>query len=217
MQVVGYSRVSTEDQARDGVSMSAQEAKLEAYCLVKDWTLVKVIRDEGYSAKHLKRPGLEALLALVTSREVEAVIVYKLDRLTRSVSDLDKLVRLLDRHDVALVSLQESLDATTATGRLMMNLLASVSQWEREVIGERTSDALQHLKAQGKRYCHTVYDNAEVIALMHQLRTDGLSYEAIAQHLNHAGIPTARGNPWQAMVVWGIVRRTQSPRERRIA
>jgi site-specific DNA recombinase len=217
MQVVGYVRVSTEDQARDGVSMGAQQAKLEAYCLVKDWTLRHVIRDEGYSAKHLKRPGLEELLSLVTSRQVAAVIVYKLDRLTRSVSDLDKLVRLFDRHDIALVSLQESLDATTATGRLMMNLLASVSQWEREVIGERTRDALQHLKAQGQRYCHTVYDNLEVIALMHRLRASGHSYAAIAQHLNQAGIPTAKGKPWQAMVVWGIVRRTQPQRERRIA
>jgi site-specific DNA recombinase len=217
MQVVGYVRVTTEDQARDGVSISAQQAKLEAYCLVKDWTLVQVIRDEGYSAKSLKRPGLETLLALVEARRVAAVIVYKLDRLTRSVSDLDKLVRLFDRHHIALVSLQESLDATTATGRLMMNLLASVSQWEREVIGERTRDAMQHLKAQGKRYCHTVYDNPEVIALMHQLRATGHSYAAIAQHLNDAGVPTAQGGPWQAMVVWGIVRRTQPPRERRIA
>jgi site-specific DNA recombinase len=217
MQVVGYVRVSTEDQARDGVSMRAQQAKLEAYCLVKDWTLLKVIRDEGASAKHLKRPGLEALLSLVTSRQVEAVIIYKLDRLTRSVSDLDKLVRLFDKAGVALVSLQESLDATTATGRLMMNLLASVSQWEREVIGERTRDALQHLKSQGKRYCHTVYDNPEVIALMHRLRATGQSYAAIAQHLHEAGVPTAQGGPWQAMVVWGIVRRTQPTRERRIA
>ncbi len=217
MQAVGYVRVSTEDQARDGVSMGAQQAKLEAYCLVKDWALVQVIRDEGYSAKHLKRPGLEELIALVTSRRVEAVIVYKLDRLTRSVSDLDKLVRLLDRHNVALVSLQESLDATTATGRLMMNLLASVSQWERKVIGERTRDALQHLKAQGQRYCRTVYDNPEGIALMHQLRTAGYSYEAIAQYLNQAGVPTALGGPWQAMVVWGIVRRTQPTHGRKIA
>jgi site-specific DNA recombinase len=99
----------------------------------------------------------------------------------------------------------------------MMNLLASVSQWEREVIGERTSDALQHLKAQGKRYCRTVYDNPEIIALMHQLRTAGSSYEAIAQHLNQAGIPTALGGKWQAMVVWGIVRRTQPTRQRRTA
>jgi site-specific DNA recombinase len=217
MQAVGYVRVSTEDQARDGVSMDAQQAKLEAYALVKDWTLVQVIRDEGYSAKHLRRPGLEELITLVTSRQVEAVIVYKLDRLTRSVSDLDKLVRLLDRHDVALVSLQESLDATTTTSRLMMNLLASVSQWEREVIGERTRDALQHLKVQGKRYCHTVYADAEVISLMHQLRAQGYSYARIADHFNQAGIPTALGKPWQAMVVWGIVKRTQPKTGRKIA
>jgi site-specific DNA recombinase len=217
MQAVGYVRVSTEDQARDGVSLSAQRAKLEAYCLVKDWTLAKVIRDEGFSAKHLKRPGLEELLALVSSRQVEAVIVYKLDRLTRSVSDLDKLIKRFERYDVALVSLQESLDATTATGRLMMNLLASVSQWEREVIGERTSDALQHLKAQGQRYCHTVYDNPEGIALMHRLRAEGYSYARIAEHFNTVGIPTAQGRPWQAMVVWGIVKRTQPKAGRKIA
>jgi hypothetical protein len=68
-------------------------------------------------------------------------------------------------------------------------------------MGERTSDALQHLKAQGKRYCHTVYEDAEVIALMHRLRAQGYSYARIAGHFNHAGIPTAQGRPWQAMVV----------------
>jgi DNA invertase Pin-like site-specific DNA recombinase len=99
----------------------------------------------------------------------------------------------------------------------MMNLLASVSQWERRIIGERTRDALQHLKNQGKRYCHTVYNNPQVIALMHQLRIAGYSYEAIAQHLNTAGIPTALGRPWQAMVVWGIVKRTQPKHGRKIA
>jgi site-specific DNA recombinase len=99
----------------------------------------------------------------------------------------------------------------------MMNLLASVSQWEREVIGERTSDALQHLKAQGKRYCHTVYTDAEAIALMHRLRAEGYSYARIADHFNTAGIPTAQGRPWQAMVVWGIVKRTQPTRQRRTA
>jgi site-specific DNA recombinase len=127
MQVVGYARVSTEDQARDGVSIAAQQAKIEAYATVKDWGLLELIRDEGQTAKHLKRPVLERLLALVEARRVEAVIVYKLDRLTRSVADLDKLMNLFERKGVALVSLQESLDATTTTGRLMMNLLASVS------------------------------------------------------------------------------------------
>jgi site-specific DNA recombinase len=93
MQAVGCVRVSTKDQAGDGVSMRAQQAKLEASCLVKDWTSPQVIRDGGYSVKTLKPLGLEALMALVTSRQVAAVIVYKLDRFTRSVADLDMLSR----------------------------------------------------------------------------------------------------------------------------
>jgi hypothetical protein len=76
---------------------------------------------------------------------------------------------------------------------------------------QRTRDAMAHLKAQGKRYCHTVYDNPEWIALMHRLRAEGHSYERIAQHLHTIGLPTALGDPWQAMVVYGIVWRTQPP------
>ena len=165
MRVVGYTRVSTAEQADHGVSLDAQTAKLQAYALVKDWELLEVIRDEGASAK----------------------------------------------------SLQESLDATTATGRLMMNLLASVSQWEREVIGERTREALQHLKAQGKRYCHTVYADAAIIDRMHHMRAAGQSYAAIAAHLNNAGVPTALGRRWAAMTIWVIVNKMQPKRQRRSA
>jgi DNA invertase Pin-like site-specific DNA recombinase len=147
MQVVGYIRVSLREQATEGVSLATQQAKIQAYAVVKDWTVLEMIQDQGASAKSLHRPGLAQLLARVQAGQVQAVVVYKLDRLTRSVADLDKLMKLFERKGVALVSLQESLDATTATGRLMMNLLASVSQWEREVIGERTRDAMQHLKA----------------------------------------------------------------------
>lgn len=193
MQVVGYVRVSTEDQAKEGISLAAQQAKIDAYTVVKDWALVEVIRDEGQSAKDINRPGLQRVLRLVESRAVAAVIVYKLDRLTRSVADLDKLMKLFERRSVALVSLQESLDATTATGRLMMNLLASVSQWEREVIGERTKDALQHLKAQGLRYCKALYEDEAVVAMMHAWRAAGLSYRAVADELNRAGTPPTVG------------------------
>jgi DNA invertase Pin-like site-specific DNA recombinase len=115
------------------------------------------------------------------------------------------------------VSLQESLNAATATGDLMMNLLASVSQWERKVISERTRDTMAHLKAQGKRHCHTLYDNPEGIALMHRLRVEGYSYERIAQTLTQARIPTALGGPWQAMVIYGIVQATQPQKGRQIA
>jgi site-specific DNA recombinase len=117
------------------VSLGAQAGKIQAYAQVKDWTLTELIRDAGHIAKSLKRPGMARLFALVNAGEVDVAMVYKLDRLTRSVVDLGKLLDLFKRRSVDLVSLQESLGVTTATGELKMNLLASVSQWERKVIG----------------------------------------------------------------------------------
>jgi site-specific DNA recombinase len=221
MQVIGYIRVSTEDQAREGVSLDAQRAKMEAYAVVKDWTLAEMIRDAGHSAKSLKRPGMARLLALVEAGQVDVVMVYKLDRLTRSVVDLGKMMELFKRKGVDLVSLQESLDATTATGELMMNLLASVSQWERKVIGERTRDAMQHLKSQGKRYCHVVFgdrpEEAEILMWMQAERQAGRSYAAIAARLNELNIATAVSGRWQGNTVRRILRRTMPHRERSVA
>jgi site-specific DNA recombinase len=147
MRAVGYVRVGSDRQAEEGLSLGVQAQKITAYCKVRDWALGEVIRDSAVSAKDMQRPGLARVLAQVEARKVDVVIVAKRDRLTRSVADLDKLMKLFRRHKVALVSLAESLDATTATGELMMNLLASVSQWERKVIGERTAAVLQHKKA----------------------------------------------------------------------
>jgi site-specific DNA recombinase len=217
MRVVGYIRVSTEDQARDGVSLSAQQAKLEAYCVVKDWTLVEMVRDEGLSAKSLKRPGLQHLLAMVQARQVDVVVIAKLDRLSRDVRDVYALVELFDKTDVALVSLQESLDATTATGRAMIGMLAVMNQLERELIAERTRDAMQHLKAQGERYCHAVFEDADTLALMQQYRSAGLSYQAVAEQLNAAGVPSTLGGRWLANAVRCILVRHEPKKARRIA
>ena len=201
MKVVGYARVSTAEQASEGISLEMQGKKIEAYCSVKDWTADEVISDAGQSAKSLTRPGMQRLIAMVEAGQVNTVIVYKLDRLTRSVADLDRLVKLFERRGVALVSLQESLDATTATGRLMMNLLASVSQWEREVIGERTKEAMQHLKAQGKQVGRSGLEDPATVARIAEDRAQGKSYEAIAQGLTRDGIPSGRGGRWTAMSV----------------
>jgi site-specific DNA recombinase len=221
MQVVGYTRVSTEDQQREGISLSMQEAKIQAYASVKDWTVVEVIRDEGLSAKSLKRPGLQQLLALIEAGCIEGIIVYKLDRLTRRVRDLDDLVGLFQRKGVALVSLQESLDATTATGRLMMGFIALLSQWEREMIGERTRDAMQHLKSQGRRYCYAVFgerpEEAQTLAWMQAERAAGRSYEAIAELLNAAGVVTSISGRWQGNTVRRILLRTMPRQQRRVA
>jgi site-specific DNA recombinase len=218
MQVIGYARVSTDEQASEGVSMAAQRTRIEAYCVAKDWDLVSVEADPGMSAKDMKRPGLQAILQAVRSRRVAAIVVYKLDRLTRSVLDLNRIVELLDKHNVALVSMQESLDATTPTGRLMLNLLASVSQWEREIIGQRTKEAMSYLKEQKQAYCRPVYGydmvegrlhenkhEQKVIAQVKAWRQQGRPYRHIAAQLNDEGVPTKRGGTWAAMTIRNII------------
>ena len=207
MKVIGYSRVSTAEQANEGVSLVMQARTIGSYCDVKDWPISEVISDKGQSAKSLNRPGMQRLLAMVDAGEVSTLIVYKLDRLTRSVADLDRLVKLFEKKGVALVSLQESLDATTATGRLMMNLLASVSQWEREVIGERTKDALQELKAEGKKLGRSGYADQETIGYLKTEYSQGRSYHELAAELNTRGIQTARGGVWAAATVRNLVLR----------
>jgi site-specific DNA recombinase len=206
VKVVGYIRVSTEDQARECVSLAQQRAKIDAYALVEDWSVVEIIQDD-VTTKHLRRPGVQWLIELVEHGHVGAVIVYKLDRLTHSVKDLNSLVELFDKKNVALVSLQESLDATTVSGRLMMNLLASVSQWEREVISERTRDAMQHLKASGKVYSRPVFDDTATLARIHTRRAAGATYQEIADELTASGVLTVRGGRWQVATILGIVRR----------
>jgi DNA invertase Pin-like site-specific DNA recombinase len=185
--------------------------------VVKDWTLIDIIRDEGLSAKSLKRPGLQRLLAMVHARQVDVVVIAKLDRLSRDVRDVYSLVELFDKADVALVSLQESLDATTATGRAMIGMLAVMNQLERELIAERTRDAMQHLKAQGERYCYAVFTDTATLTLMQQHRTAGLSYQAIADALNAAGVPSTLGGRWLANAVRRILVRHEPKKARRIA
>jgi len=125
--------------------------------VVHNAELIDLIVDGGESAKSLQRPGMEQLLALVDSKKVQAVIVAKLDRLTRSVKDLCELLERFERRGVALVSVAESLDTSSAAGRLVLNIMTAVSQWEREAIGERTRDAMRHKLSQGERAGNIAY------------------------------------------------------------
>src|ERR1700694_5029916 len=157
MRTIGYVRVSTDKQAEQGVSLEAQSEKIRAMALVHDAELLDIIVDSGESAKSLQRPGMERLLGLVDGKQVQAVIVAKLDRLTRSVKDLCELLERCERRGVALISVAESLDTSSAAGRLVINIMTAVSQWEREAIGERTRDALAHKRSKGERLGNMPY------------------------------------------------------------
>jgi site-specific DNA recombinase len=122
MLMAGYIRVSTDRQAEQGVSLEVQEAKVRAMATVQGAELTEVIVDGGESAKSLSRPGIQRLLTLVNTGKVQAVVVAKLDRLTRSVKDLCGLLELFDKRKVALISVAESLDTGTAAGRLVITI-----------------------------------------------------------------------------------------------
>lgn len=220
MRAIGYVRVSTEKQADFGVSLEAQTEKVKAMAIVQGAELLEVIVDAGESAKSLNRPGMARLLALVERRAVDCVIVAKLDRITRNVYDLGELLKRFEKRDVSLVSVVDSLDTRTAAGRLVLNIMVSVSQWEREAIGERTRDAMAHLKSTGARVGNIAFGfelaadgkltlNAaeqEIIAKVQALQADGYSLRAIAAELNRQGFTTRKGSAWRHEYVAGILR-----------
>src|SRR5664280_2088883 len=143
MKAVGYIRVSTEEQAREGISLDNQKAKIEVYCELNDLNLVKIIEDAGKSGKDLNRDGIQSLLGMIKARAVDAVVVYKLDRLSRRVKDTLTLMDLIEKKSVAFHSITERIDTKSAMGKFFLNIMASMNQWERDTISERTKDALQ--------------------------------------------------------------------------
>jgi len=218
---IRYARVSTDQQADSGASLELQRRKIEAAAEIQDLELDRVIVDSGESAKSLRRPGSSELLGLVRSGAVSAVIVHKLDRLTRSVRDLGDLLELFDRHGVALVSVSESLDTGTAAGRLVLNVMASVAQWEREVIAERTREALQAKRAKGERVGTVPFGyrvapdgvmleaepaEQKALAVLRELRSKGYTLREIADELTRQGYTTRRGSAWRHQGVANLLR-----------
>jgi DNA invertase Pin-like site-specific DNA recombinase len=231
MRTVGYVRVSTDKQAERGISLEAQEAKIRAMATVQGAELINVVVDGGESAKNLNRPGLQRLMALVNSGNVQAVIVAKLDRLTRSVKDLCGLLELFEKRKVALISVAEALDTGSAAGRLVITIMGAVSQWEREAIGERTRDALQHKRSQGERVGNIAFgsrlsddgqhlepDPAELAALteIRRLLSQGTTLRGIATAMNHREFRTRRGTAWRLESVARILKQREATRTHRV-
>jgi DNA invertase Pin-like site-specific DNA recombinase len=222
---IGDARVSTDRQADKGVSLEAQKSRIEAMAVVQERTLLEVIVDGGESAKNLNRPGLQRLLSLVQAGKVRAVIVAKLDRLTRSVKDLCSLLELFEKKNVALISVAESLDTSTAAGRLVITIMGAVSQWEREAIGERTREALRHKRTKGERVGNIEFGyrlgadgrhleseaiEQAALAAIWKLRAQGHSLRRIAATLNGQGHRTRCGSAWRLESVNRVIQRTSA-------
>lgn len=199
-----YSRVSTDDQAESGLGLADQSQKLQALATLKDWHPVELI-DDGVSAKNLDRPAMEKALEMLASGQAHALVAVKLDRLTRSVADLAELMKRSEAEGWSLVILDLGIDTSTASGKLVANVMASVAQWEREVIGERTSAALRIIKGNGRHLGRPVALEDETRSRIAAERAEGKSLRAIAEGLTADGVPTARGGKWHASTVKGVL------------
>ena len=228
MRAIGYVRVSTEEQAAEGLSLAAQAERLADYCSARGWTLAALYRDAGVSGRTLERPGLQAALEALEAGEAEVLLALKLDRLTRSVVGLHELVERCDAAGARLAAVQDALDTGSANGRMVTSILAVLAQWEQETVSERTTQALAYKQAQGEWVglppygfylngtgkLHVDDDEMKVIATMKRWRRRGASYRAIAEKLNAAGVKSRRGM-WSKSSVHALVNDHLSSRKAR--
>ncbi|MCK0471438.1 recombinase family protein [Halalkalibacter sp. APA_J-10(15)] len=202
-----YVRVSTEEQVKEGFSISAQLERLRAFAHSQGWEVTHEYVEEGWSAKNIKRPQLQKMLSDLKENEFNVILVYKLDRLTRSVIDLYTLLKDFEDHNVSFRSATEVYDTSTAMGRLFITLVAALAQWEREQLVERVKVGLEQMVDEGKKpgtqnlfgyrfdvnfKCEIIEEEAEIVRWMFQLYADGYGYRAIADKLNERGINTKR-------------------------
>jgi site-specific DNA recombinase len=211
-----YGRVSTDEQAREGISLEEQRERLRAYCRAMGWSsdVVEFI-DDGYSAKNMERPALQRILREVKSGTISKLMVTKLDRLSRRLLDLLTLIELFHHHGVSFTSTTESFDTDTPSGRLTLQVLGAVAEFERERIRERVIENMRYAARGGKWLTQhpygyrleekqlVVYDaEAEIVRTVYnQFLNNGLGYLAIARRLNEAGISSRQNKQWSVRAI----------------
>ena len=206
MEVIGYLRCSTDEQARSGLGLEAQQERISSEAARRGWN-VRWVCDDGYTAATLDRPGITQALADLRAHEVDALVVAKLDRLSRSLLDFAGLMAQAQSEKWELIALDLGVDTSTPQGQLMANVMASFAAYERELIRQRTRDALAALKNRGVRLGRPVAIPPSTRAAIVRWRAAGATWQGCADALNTAGVPTAHGGArWYASTVRSVVR-----------
>jgi len=218
-KAIAYIRVSTIEQASEGVSLAAQEERIKAYCTIQGLELVKVIRDEGVSASKplAERQGGQELLKATGKGNIRHIVAVKLDRIFRDAEDALHQTKAWDAKNIALHLVDmggQSVNTATAMGRYFLTMMAAFAELERNLIAERTATALAHKKANKEVYSPTplgynregnaLVENEQelqAVRFIREQRKAGLSLREIASRLNEAGIPTKKGGKWYASTV----------------
>jgi len=216
-KAIGYIRVSTAEQAAEGVSLEAQRAKLQAWALANDYELVQVYEDAGITGTSMdKRPALQA--AIAATGKGMALVAYSISRIARSTRDMLEIADEIQRKGADLVSLTEKIDTTSAAGKMVFRMLAVLSEFERDVIAERTTAALAHKKAKREVYAALPLGYADdagklvpvdeelvVVAEIKDMREQGKTLREIADDLNSRGIVGKRGGKYHASTIKAVL------------
>lgn len=221
-EAVGYARVSTEEQAREGISLEAQKARIEAWALANDTRLIGFYEDAGVSgSKSENREGLQRAIGQACDRRA-IMVVCSLSRFSRSTRDTLALAERLEKAGADLVSLSERIDTTSASGKMVFRMLAVLNEFERDQISERTAAALRHKRNQRQAYSPTPYgfdricdllvinhDEQRVIEEILELREEGWSLRQIAERLNHEAVPAKNGGKWFGSTLRSVIQKAE--------
>lgn len=217
MDVLGYIRVSTAEQAASGYGLKAQEKEIRDAAKRRGWNLVEIVKDEGVTGKSLERPGLRSALERIAAGEAEGLVVAKLDRLSRSTVDFGMLLEWFLEADASFVAVDFDLDTSTPGGRLVANVMMAVAEWEADTISARTAAGLAAARADGNAIGPAaVSDRPELARRIQELAGEGLSLRAIAAKLNEDKVATLRGGKeWRVSSVQTALGYRRPKRRRR--
>jgi DNA invertase Pin-like site-specific DNA recombinase len=214
VRVAIYTRVSTEDQAKEGFSLDAQLDKLRSYCKARDWIVGGEYIDDGYSGRNVKRPAYSKMMDEMDNWNV--LLVTKMDRIHRNSKNFMMMMEYLKKHNKEFVSMTESLDTSTAMGRFVMDIIQRIAQLESEQIGERVYFGMeQKARVNGGVLGFNIpygYDytdgkliinsnEAENVKNIFEMYLKDMSMKIIAEELNSKDIPTKLNKTWGAQTV----------------
>jgi DNA invertase Pin-like site-specific DNA recombinase len=220
---IGYIRVSTADQADNGVSLDAQRERLQAYATLAGLDLVQIVEDAGVSGGTplCERPGGAEMLALIRKHKAAHIVALKLDRLFRDAEDALRQTKAWDKAGVGLHLVDvggQTINTGTAMGRMFLTMMAGFAELERGMIAERTASAMAHKKSRREVYSRPVLgfqavdgylkpDDEEqlIVREIFAMREQGLSLRAIANNLNSRGIIGKRGGAYHASTIRAVL------------
>jgi DNA invertase Pin-like site-specific DNA recombinase len=203
MRAIGYTRVSTQEQASDGAGLAAQRATIDDTCDARRWPIPYIVEDVCSGGTPWQdRPALSLAIAELERHAYDVLVVAKLDRLSRSTLDFATLLERSRNKKWPMIILDFGLDLTTPVGEMVANILAAVSQFERRRIGERTREGLAQKKAQGVKLGRVSTVDPVTTDRIIQWRREGITYQAIANALNTERVPTGQGaDKWSESAV----------------